>query len=226
MVFDDLYIRTENDLAEAVDALGFVPFFPNCVPGFSVKEHIDPAVWFPDEGEGIWEWKGPVIRGTHCAYGKFFRNKAVFVSRKWFPEFANLRRGGLDFDEQYDLGLVSYQEKTLYRLLADRQKITSVELKRTGGYGRDGKKGFDPLMTRMQMRTYAVISDFVYQRDRWGMPYGWGVAEYATPERFFGEEFTDAVYARSPEGSYARITAHLQSILPRASEAQLLRLLK
>ena len=226
MVFNDLYIQTKNDLAEAVNALGFVPFFPNCIPGFSVKEHIDPAAWFPDEGEGIWEWKGPVIRETHCAYGKFFRNKAVFISEEWFPVFAGLRRDGMDFNEQYELGLISFHEKTLYRFLADRRNATSLELKHLAGFGKEGNKGFDPLMARMQMQTFVLISDFVYKRDRWGMPYGWGVAQYALPERYFGEAFADAVFERSSEESYRMILNHLRRILPHASEKLINSLLK
>ncbi len=226
MVFNDLYIESERDLAGAVERFGFVPFFKNSVPGFSISEHIAPAVWFPDEGEGVWEWKGPVIRETGCAYGKFFEKKAVYVSAAWFPDFANMRRGGLSFDECYDYGLVKYGEKLLYDVLARRAPITSSELKFVCGYGKEAKKGFDPLITRLQMQTYVLISDFVYQRDKYGMPYGWGVAQYSTPEKLFGELFEDDAYARPPEESYARICAHLQSILPAATEAQIRKLLK
>lgn len=226
MIFNELYIRTEQDLADAVNTLGFVPFFRNSIPGFSVSEHIAPAAWFPDEGEGIWEWKGPVIRKTGCAYGKFIGKKAVFISKEWFPDFANVRRGGLDFDELYDFGMAQYQDKVLYKLLEQHAPVTSSELKFLGGYGKEGKKGFDPLIARLQMQCYALISDFVYQRDKYGLPYGWGVAQYSTPELFFGEEFADDAYARTPEESYARVLAHLHSILPHADEKQLKKLLK
>ena len=129
MKFTDIYIKNQKDLEEAVDALGFVPFFTNSVAGFSIKERIDPAAWFPDEGEGIWEWKGPVIRNTGCAYGKFFEKKAVFISKEWFPDFANLRRGGLTFEEMYDFGLIPYTHKVLYDVLRQRAPVTSAELK-------------------------------------------------------------------------------------------------
>ena len=226
MKFNDIYIRTKEDLIEAVRAYGFVPFFKNTIPGFSVAEHIDPAVWFPDEGEGIWEWKGPVIRESGCAYGKFFRGKAVFVSAEWFPDFANLRRGGLTFDETYDFGLIPYAEKTLYDILKQRGPITSGELKFLAGYGKEAKKGFDPLIAKLQHRCFALISDFVYQRDKYGLPYGWGVAEYSTPERFLGETFTESVYQREPEESRARVLEQLHRLLPEAEEDALHHLLK
>ena len=225
MIFNELYIRTQKDLEEAVDTFGFVPFFTNSVPGFSIKEHIDPAVWFPDEGEGIWEWKGPVIRNTNCAYGKFFEKKAVFISEKWFPDFANLRRGGLTFEEMYNFGLIPYTHKVLYDVLRQRAPITSAELKFFGGYGKEAKKGFDPLITRLQSQCLVLISDFVYQRDRYGLPYGWGVAQYSTPEQRYAD-FADLAFDCPAEESYARLLSHLHSILPHATEKQLIRLLK
>ena len=226
MIFNELYIRTQQDLIAAVETLGFVPFFKNTVPGFSVSEHISPDAWFPDEGEGIWEWKGPVIRQTGCAYGKFFQKKAVFISKEWFPDFANFRRNGLEFDEMYDFGLVTYGEKTVYHILEQRAPVTSAELKFQCGYGKEAKKGFDPLISRLQMQGFVLISDFVYQRDKYGLPYGWGVAQYSTPELLFGESFLDAAGGRTPEESYARVLGRLRDLMPGAPEEKLRKLLK
>jgi hypothetical protein len=54
--------------------------------------------------------------------------------------------------------------------------------------------------------------------DKNGNEYGWGVAEYSTPEHFMGAAFTDKVYDRTPEESYERVFEHLHSILPGADE--------
>ena len=70
---------------------GFLPFFRCGIPGFSIEERTAPEYWFSDE-EGPWEWKGPVIREGHCAYGKFFNKKAGYVSLEWLPHLANYRR--------------------------------------------------------------------------------------------------------------------------------------
>lgn len=59
-----------------------------------------------------------------------------------------------------------------------------------------------------------IISDFVYMKDKYGRPYGWGVAEYSTPEKFMGEEFTDKVYSKSPQGSYERLLEHFCRLFP------------
>ena len=218
---DDFKIGSMNELMEVIDELGFVPFFINEIEGFSIEEHIAPGCWYNDGDNGFWpawEWKGPVINKMKCAYGKFFRNKAMYVSPKWFPDFANYRRDGYDFDARFDDGLASIHDKELFELLDANAPIMSKQLKLTGHYGKNGKKGFDTMITRLQKQCYVVISDFRYSVDKYGNRYGWGVAEYSTPEKFLGKKFCDAVYKRTPEESYARIVRHFKKILPDADQ--------
>ncbi len=57
-------ITTYQEMEQAVVESGFLPFFKNDIPGFSVEERTPPELWFSDdEGkEGPWEWKGLVVR--------------------------------------------------------------------------------------------------------------------------------------------------------------------
>lgn len=225
MNINDLYIRAIEDLKQAVEELGFLPYFSNSIPGFSIEEHVDPAVWFGD-GPGTWEWKGPVINDLNCAYGKFFEKKAVYISKGWFADFANYRRDGYDFDARYEDGLASYRDKSLYELVEANAPALSKRLKALGGYKKGGNKGFDTIMTRLQTQGYVIISDFVYMVNKNGNEYGWGVAEYSTPELFLGADFTDHVYEREPEESYERIRLHLHEILPDVNDQAIRKLLK
>ncbi len=224
----DFTIRTKADLASAVETYGFVPLFSNSIPGFSAEEHAAPEVWYsPGTADWkIWDWKGEVIVDTGCAYGKFFENKAVFISREWFTDFANYRRDGYDFDARYDDGLAQFRDKELYELLDANAPILSKGLKRIGNYCKGGRKGFDTIITRLQAQCYVLTSDFVYERDKNGKTYGWGVAEYTTPEKLFGKEFEDAVYRRTPEESYRRLLEHLCSLFPDVDESMIRKILK
>ena len=221
----DFYIRKKEDLIRAVNELGFLPFFQNSIEGFSVEEHADPKVWFGDQ-EGPWEWKGPVIQELGCAYGKFFERKAAYISKEWFPDFANYRRDGYDFDARFDDELASYQDKKLFELVDANAPILSKELKKLGNYRKGGNKGFDTVITRLQSQCYVVISNFTYMTDKFGRQYGWGVAEYSTPECFMGTDFTEHVYERTPEESYAKIYAHFKEILPDVEEGKLRKILR
>lgn len=218
-------VEDQEELAALINEIGFLPFFQSPVPGFSLKDCVPPELWFPEEGDGVWEWKGPVIRRSGGAYGKFFKGKAAFISREWFPDFANYRRDGYDFDAAYDDGLASFKEKKIYDTLAEAGDMLSKELRRRSAFVGQAKGGYDTILTRLQMRGYITTADFEYALDSKGNPYGWGIARYATPESHFGEDFTGRVYSRTPEESARCILDHLEKLLPQATPAQLRALL-
>lgn len=220
-------IKSKKNLTDAITKYGFVPFFVNSIDGFSIEENVDDNLWWNGaDGWKVWEWKGPIIKELKCAYGKFFDKKAVFISKDWFLDFANYRRNGYDFDARYDDGLVSYRENELYNLIKENEPITSKKLKEIGNYKKGGKVGFETLITKLQEKCYIITSDFVYLRDKYGNPYGWGVAEYSTPERFFGKTFASKVYKRTPENSYERLYNHLSEMLPDADEDEIEKILR
>lgn len=216
MIFGDFIIKSKADLISVIDEYGFIPFFENSIEGFSIEEHISPECWWhSDTGEwSAWEWKGSVIRETGCAYGKFFEKKACYISAKWFTDLANYRRDGYDFDARYDDGLAPYRDKQLFDLIESNAPIISKQLKQLGNYKKGGNKGFDTIITRLQTQGYVTVSDFVYMKDKYGNPYGWGIAEYSTPEVFMGKSFSDKVYSCSPEESYEKLLKHFCGMFP------------
>ena len=229
----DYYVRTKQDLIDAVNEFGIVPYFASSIPGFSLEEHCSPAVLFNDTAENTWEWKGPVIQATGCAYGKLFLKKAAYVRQDLYLDLANFRRDGYDFDSRYDEGLAGFRDMQLYDLIDKNAPVLSKVLRQSGGYaysGRwqktDGVKGFDTVITRLQAQCYVIISDFVYTLDKYGRRRGWGVAEYSTPERSFGESFSENVYLCSPEESYDRLLNHLAGLFPGTPGKELKRFLK
>ena len=219
-------IRSIADLENLIEEWGFLPFFSGRIPGFSVGELSDPSIWY-DEGDfSVWDWKGPVIQDLKCAYGKFFEKKAGFISREWFYDFANYRRDGYDYEGMVEDELVSYKDKSLYELVAGANgPILSKDLKAMGNYRKGGNTGFDTSITRLQMQGFILVNDFKYMTDKNGKEYGWGVAEYATPECFFGKDFYKKTYSRTPEESWERIYGHLRKLLPEASEEAIRKLL-
>ncbi len=229
----DFVVHSRQDLIDTVQEYGIVPYFSTSIPGFSLEEHCSPSILFNDTEENTWEWKGPVIRATGCAYGKFFEKKAAYVRKDLFLDLANYRRDGYDFDARYDDGLARFQDKQLFDLIEESAPVLSKVLRQNGGYaysGRwqktEGRKGFDTSITRLQEQCYVLISDFVYTTDKNGNRRGWGVAEYSTPEKFMGADFSEHVYERSPEESRARLLDYLARLLPGASEKELKRFLK
>ena len=99
------------------------------------------------------------------------------------------------------------------------------ELKKAANYRKDGNKGFETVITRLQHQLYVVIADFEYRVDKQGNRYGWGVARYATPESLLGREFVDRCYQCAPTVSKERLIARLWERFPQAEETALLKLL-
>ncbi len=216
--------HSADDIVKLVNELGFLPFFRNDIEGFSIAECCPPELWFSDV-DGPWEWKGPIIKKAGCAYGKFYKNKAMFISREWFPDFANYRRDGYDYDSRMDQGIARNKDNAIMLEMMNRDgDILSKQLKALVCFDKESRKSFDPSLSYLQMQCYLTTTDFEYMRDKNGKIYGWGVARYATPEAHFGADFKEKVYLNEPEFSKHKIIDHLKKILPHADEKQIIRL--
>lgn len=218
-------IKSPDDILKIISETGFLPFFANDISGFSIEENIAPQYWFSGETDGAWEWKGQLAKSGKCVYGKLFRGKAGFVSREWLPDLVNYRRDGYDFEGFYEDGHANYKDKDVYDEIEKQGAVLSKELKRRLNYRKGGNKGFDTVITRLQMQTFVCVADFEYMRDKRGREYGWGVAKYTTPEAIFGTDFVLSAYDRKPHESKERIFEHMRKILPHASEKQILKIL-
>ncbi|MCR5108603.1 MAG: hypothetical protein K6B28_10630, partial [Lachnospiraceae bacterium] len=124
MEWNDPYrIRSYEELTNWIDEVGFLPLFANEVRGLSVEEHVSPDFWWTGEKEqDPWEWREIIASEHRVAYGKFFDQKAGFISVKWLPFFVNYRRNGYDFDARYEDGLASRREKMIMDILTDKDE--------------------------------------------------------------------------------------------------------
>lgn len=218
-------ITSWTTLERAAEDYGLLPFF-DCGAGLSVQELTPERYWFAGEVEGPWEWRMEVARRGTVAYGKLFNKKAGLVSREWYPDLANYRRRGYDFDARYEDGLADHREKCIMDVLLGEGPMLSKDLKRAAGFDRGGLKGFDAAITRLQMETYVTVHSFEYSVDKLGRPYGWGVAKYAVSEDVLGEEVTRGAYGRDPRESKARLIDRLGLICPDAYDDELERLIR
>ena len=235
-------IHSASDIAQLVNQRGFLPFFASEISDFSLEEVTPLELWFPDDGPdmGVWDYKSDVIMQAGCAYGRFYRGKACFVSLKWYRHLVNYRRACFT---------LSPTERDILAVLREHRSLLSGELKRLCGYiaprqprvtnpleriardqlcaltkrhtspGEKKRHSFDHAITHLQMAGYVLCADFEYKHDRHGKRYGWGMARYCTPEDFFGPEAM-AVDC-TPLESAQILRDHLVTLLPYANEAQI-----
>lgn len=219
-------IHNAMELEALVQQMGFLPFFSCAIPNFSIEVFTPSRYWFVEGVDGPWEWRMELARRGVVAYGKLFAKKAGLVSREWYPDLANYRRNGYDFDARYEDGLASHKEKRVMDVLLREGPTLSKDLKRLAGFGNGGLKGFDTVMTNLQMQTYVTVHSFEYAHDKYGRPYGWGVARYAVTEDVLGSDVTQGAYNRNPEESKARIIQHLGILCPEAFDDDLEKLIR
>lgn len=220
-------IVNARELADLVREIGFLPLFSFEIRGFSLQECTPEGYWFVKDVEGPWEWREEVAAGGEIAYAKLFNKKAGFISSEWYPDFANYRRDGYDFDARYDDGLASMPSKRIMDVLMEYgDGLLSSDLKQKAGFVKEAAKGFDTAMTHLQMQTYITASRFEYKQDKEGRPYGWGVGRYAVSENIFGAERVTSRYNVKPEESKGRIMEHVAKLFPDADEKIIGKLIK
>ena len=211
-------IQSWQELADWIDEIGFLPLFKNEVDGFSVEDNTSGRFWWTGDVErDPWEWRCLMARSGRVAYGKFFGKRAGFISREWFPHFANWRRDGYDFDSRWDEGLASMRQKRIMDQFPAEEQWFSFQLKRQAGFGKGGEKNFEGTVTDLQMQGYLLIRDFRQRLNKRGQPYGWPISVYSTPEALWGYAHITSAYAVEPEESRARIDQQVLRNFPGAA---------
>lgn len=217
-------LRSAEDVKRRVRELGFLPLFSNNVPLFSLEERTPAEDWWTGGTEDPWDWRMILAADEDIAYGKFFDRKAGFVSKEWFPDFANLRRDGYDWEGMYEDGKMKRRNRQVLEALEIDEEsrgrtLLSCDLKKKAGL----PKGFEGALSELQMQTFVIMGAFRQRINKQGQPYGWHVAEILTPETKWGYGHVNGA-GRTPAESGERILEHLGETFP-GYEKELARLI-
>ena len=126
------------------------------------------------------------------------------------------------------------KEAEVYEAIRSHESLLTSEIRKLCGFQRTNRlKGqpvldvpepkpkrspsLETILTRLEMRTFVVIADFEYRIDRYGQPYGWGLARYSTPEVLFKSTRLRAAACFKPDVSLERVCRHLSYYLPGAT---------
>ncbi len=235
---DPACLRSPEALAEMIEQIGFLPLFSNEVRGFSVEEMTAAGGWWSgNPKEDPWEWRAILARRDAFAYGKYFNKKAGFISKKWFPYFANYRRDGYDFDARFEDGRADRREQLIMRLFLPegtelseltkkdlktaRRELFSYEMKARAGFGKGGEKNFEGTVAKLQMESYLTIRDFRQKVNQRGESYGWAIALYTLPEYLWGYEFVTRRYREAPEESHRALIKNVKKHFQDADEQEI-----
>ena len=219
---DKYCLHSPEYLLALIQEVGFLPLFSNGIPGFSVEERTPAEDWWIDNpAKDPWTWRQILAPKDTVAYGKFFDKKAGFVSREWFPAFANYRRDGYDYEGLYEDGKMNGRCRRILDVLelnedAEGIGLLSCEIRKRAAL----EKGFEGAITDLQMKSFLIMSDFRQKRNRRGEAYGWYVAELMTPESKWGYDAVNCCH-ETPESSWARIREQIRKHFPAASDQEI-----
>ncbi len=220
-------LRSPEEAVEYILETGFLPLFSVGIPGFSLEEHVPSFDWWTDDPKrDPWIWRMLIAENDQIAYGKFFDRKAGFISREWFPAFANYRRDGYDFEGFYEDGKMKNGAKRILDTLelngdAVGLSLMSGQIRKAAGVA----KGFDGLLIDLQMQSFLLISGFRQKQNKRGQEYGWHLPVFMTPETKWGYEYVNSV-GEPPESSGEKIREQIRRFYPRAGEKELKKVLR
>ena len=224
---DPSMLHSTGELLSLIHTIGFLPLFSNDIPGFSVEERVPDYVWWTgDEASDPWAWRVILARDPDIAYGKFFNKSAGFVSKSFFPTFANYRRNGYDFDSLFEDELASYRAKKVMDVFelddeAVGKELLSYEVKELAAVD----KNFQGTLTDLQMQTYLILSDFRQRKNKKGQTYGWHIAAVETPETKWGRGFVTSAYADDPKDSWSKLEKRVKQNFPAATDESIRKIL-
>lgn len=210
-------VDSAEAMYQAVRAKGIIPFFENCIPGYSIEELTPPAYWFDGEAGvlGPWDWKIDCLHSGDIVYGKYLLGgKAAFATVPWYRALWQYRRSQARYrpDEAGE---------AILAFLAENGSITIREVRKLLGVK---KSAADAAMTRLQMQCRVVIGDLIRVYRGEDLHYsGWQVASFCRPEDLYEEQWTAPV--GSPESSYALLSAHITSLTGETSPARIRKVL-
>ncbi|MBE5792334.1 MAG: hypothetical protein E7322_09300 [Clostridiales bacterium] len=213
-------LKNADDMTALVNEIGFLPLFDVGVNGFSVEE-MTRGQWWTGRADDPWHWREIAATQGEIIYGKIFNGRAGFVSRKWFPKFANYRRDGYDFDSRWEEGLEPPRNQAIMECVFHNPVIMTSDIKK-----QVGKTGFEGALTDLQMKTYLIIRGFDRKKNRFQEPYGWSIGVMDTPENAFGGDWATSAYQENPEKSYKDMIDQIESCLPGIDREALQRIMR
>ena len=74
------------------------------------------------------------------------------------------------------------RQKRIMDCFLEQEEWFSSDLKRQAGLRKGGEKNFEGTVTDLQMGGYLLIRDFRQRINKKGVPYGWPISVYTTPE--------------------------------------------
>jgi hypothetical protein len=209
-------LRTYDEFVEYAEGIGFMTLSANPLGFPSLWGLTDEKKWWTGAPDDPWNWRVRIAEERRAAYAKIFHGQPSFITRKWYPCFFAVRRGGRTFTDAWEAGLMTAEAKRIYDLFGGRSVLALHELKRLGGFG--GKAGgrFERALKSLQEGMFLTASGMTRMTTTDGRPHSWPVTEYMRAEDWAWPGAMETAAALNPAEALEKIRVRITEILPGA----------
>lgn len=165
----------------------------------------------------IWRMRG-IEECDDLIYGKLFRGKGGWMTKKWYPYFLSVRREGRDFEAFYEDGLAGYLEKQIYSALEEHKRLSLHELKSFLGITKENSSKFETALTKLQMKLFITICGEKYKLSAQGLPYGWPVTVFTLSDSYLEPELFETSLRIGRAEAEEAITEQIYRLNPAAQK--------
>jgi hypothetical protein len=190
--------------------------------GWGAQENTD-VIWHTEDAEtDPWEWRLRVLNeNAGIAYSKLFFKKAGYITKEWYPYFYAARRGGREFEDDYESGIFSHFAKRIYDALEANPNLSVREIKRDIGLKKEDKSKFEAALTDLQMKMYITMCGGNQRVSKGGEEYGWQCMVYCKCENFYSAEVFDNAAKLNGSEAYAKIEERVLTLNPNADKKKI-----
>jgi hypothetical protein len=187
-----------------------------------------PVRWHTGDPEtDPWEWRMRVLdERSDIAYAKLFFKKSGFITKEWYPYFLAVRRGNMNFEDEYLEGKIGSYEKRIYDAISEYKSLPLHEIKRLAGFGKEDNSQFERALTELQMKMYITMCGRQRKISRCGEEFGWSSTVFCTVEDFFEGDILEMGNKISENDAIEKITERIYKLNPDANMKKILKFIK
>ncbi len=187
-----------------------------------------PVRWHTGNPEtDPWEWRMRVLdERKDIAYSKVFFKKSGYITKEWYPYFLAVRRGTMDFKDEYFNGTVSQYAKRIYEVISNHDNHPFHMIKQLAGFGKEEKAKFERALVELQMRMYITMCGRQQKTSQIGLEYGWASTVFCTTEKFWGDDVFARAADISEQDAFDKITSQIIKLNSKANPKKISKFIK
>lgn len=181
-----LYIaNTFDEACDVVEHLGILPLSSFIPDHPSLASITLDAAWHTGTDTDPWLWRDRFASEGVAAYGRFFADKPLLISREMFPLARCLLSPNETVAERYASGIVGRPAIRIYDCIRENDGIDVRTLRMlTGMQHASDKRSFDRSLTDLQSTADIVISGISERLNEHGNKSGWNSTCYMLADRW------------------------------------------